>query len=334
MVKNRVWMTTFAALAMAAAGCGEAPTSPTPDGKARSGQTCTNVPGSVVINGLGGFYPAGDPGFGISAQVTDTGGCNITSSVNIQWSSNNSWVADVVGGGSGAFVYPKNPGSALIMAHASNGNGSVADYRWVDIGARRVATSIQVTPGQIRTMYGYQVLFTAKAKDQYGDEISAGSITWSTSNPSIASIQQNGMATGTGVGTVTVYASSGGLSGTASLKVDPDIYMSGPTYAYEQAVYVTGQAAPGGSYHYTWMVDRCTNTQGGCNFNDTEPPFASGMNLTTVEVGVSRHDHWVDVIVEIRQTAGGPVMSANTFTIHGAGEADTGSGCAPEVILC
>lgn len=334
MVKNRMWMTTFAALAMAAAGCGETPTSPTPDGKARNGQNCTNVPSSVTINGLGGFYPAGDPGVGISAQVFDTGGCNITSSVNIMWSSNNSYVADVVGGGSGAAFYPKNPGSALIIASASNGSGSAADYRWVDIGAKRVASNIQVTPGQIRTMYGYQVLFTAKARDQYGDEISAGSITWSTSNPSIASIQQNGMATGTGVGTVTVSATSGGLSGTASLRVDPDIYMTGPSYAYEQAVNVTGQAAPSGSYHYTWKVDRCTNTPNGCNFDGPEPPFASGMNLTTVEVGVFRHDHWVDVIVEIRQTAGGPVMSTNVHTIHGAGEADTGSGCPPYVVLC
>jgi hypothetical protein len=61
--------------------------------------------------------------------------------------------------------------------------------------------------------------FTAVAKDANGNTISGVSFTWSSSDPSVATVNNNGLATAVAMGTATITASAGGKSGSATLNV-------------------------------------------------------------------------------------------------------------------
>jgi len=68
---------------------------------------------------------------------------------------------------------------------------------------------------------GQTVQYSARIEDKKGKEISGVSTSWSTSDPTIASITGSGLLTGLKAGSVSVRATAEGLTGSASLKVDP-----------------------------------------------------------------------------------------------------------------
>ncbi|MGH7623126.1 MAG: Ig-like domain-containing protein, partial [Gemmatimonadaceae bacterium] len=62
--------------------------------------------------------------------------------------------------------------------------------------------------------------FTATTKDAGGNVLTGRVVTWSSSDNSIATVDNSGVATGVAPGTVTITATSEGQTGTASLEVD------------------------------------------------------------------------------------------------------------------
>ena len=63
--------------------------------------------------------------------------------------------------------------------------------------------------------------FTATVMDAANHVLTGRVVTWSSSDPGIATIEAgSGIATGVAPGTVTITATSEGQSGTASLEVD------------------------------------------------------------------------------------------------------------------
>ncbi|HEX7241051.1 MAG TPA: Ig-like domain-containing protein [Longimicrobiaceae bacterium] len=65
---------------------------------------------------------------------------------------------------------------------------------------------------------GYAVL-SATAYDANNNPISAGSTTWSSATPSVASVNSAGVVTGNSQGTATVYATIGGVVGSGTVTV-------------------------------------------------------------------------------------------------------------------
>ena len=85
--------------------------------------------------------------------------------------------------------------------------------------------------------------FTAAPKDQYGNSMAGGSLTFASSNTAIATISATGLATGIAVGTSTITVASGGVSTSALLTVTspPNFTLS----AAPSALIVTqGSSAP------------------------------------------------------------------------------------------
>ena len=81
--------------------------------------------------------------------------------------------------------------------------------------------SISVSPGTSTVVQNATRSFTATAFDANGAAITGVPLTWTSSNPSVASISTSGVATGVAVGETTITAASAnGVQGSATLQVE------------------------------------------------------------------------------------------------------------------
>ncbi|PYP39707.1 MAG: hypothetical protein DMD43_10270, partial [Gemmatimonadetes bacterium] len=128
-----------------------------------------------------GIQPKGAPGTLVAGPVTDVGGDN-----HVRWqvdfdSGVDGWVEK------GRLTYTTGPAPA----------GTVA--------------SVTVTPSTASLTTGGTVQLSATLKDANGNPTS-GSVSWSSSNTSFATVSTSGVATGVAAGTATITATSGGKS--------------------------------------------------------------------------------------------------------------------------
>jgi len=65
------------------------------------------------------------------------------------------------------------------------------------------------------------VQLTATTRDANGNALGGRVITWSTSDPNVATVDQTGLVRGVGPGSATITATSEGKSGTAAITVTP-----------------------------------------------------------------------------------------------------------------
>jgi murein DD-endopeptidase MepM/ murein hydrolase activator NlpD len=82
--------------------------------------------------------------------------------------------------------------------------------------------SVEVTPATSSVLAGATVQLTAVTEDANGQVLAGRSVSWSSSDESIATVSSAGLVTTIAPGTVTITAQSEGQSGTASVEsVDP-----------------------------------------------------------------------------------------------------------------
>src|SRR2546428_610456 len=82
--------------------------------------------------------------------------------------------------------------------------------------------SVDVTPASASIQVSAAVQLTATPKDANGNPLTGRTVTWLSSDATIASVDANGLVTGKGAGgPVTVTATSEGKSGTAAITVTP-----------------------------------------------------------------------------------------------------------------
>ncbi|HEX6750724.1 MAG TPA: Ig-like domain-containing protein [Longimicrobium sp.] len=82
-----------------------------------------------------------------------------------------------------------------------------------------IVGQVVVTPALDSVAVGESTQFTASCLDLHGVSISCPATTWSSSNTAVATVDNTGLATGVSQGTVTITASIGYASGTATLVV-------------------------------------------------------------------------------------------------------------------
>jgi uncharacterized protein YjdB len=152
--------------------------------------------------------------FTAMGMFTDGSTQNITSSVN--WASSNTSVAIVNLNGVPGLTKGLAPGASTISATA----GTVTSSAALTVTSATLV-SISVTPASVSIPLGTLQQFTATGtfSDQTTQDIT-GSVTWSSSNNSIASITVSGLATARNLGAITITATSGSVSGTASATVN------------------------------------------------------------------------------------------------------------------
>src|SRR5205823_7327472 len=81
--------------------------------------------------------------------------------------------------------------------------------------------SVSVTPATAPVPVGKTLQLTATPKDASGSPLTGRTVTWASSNTSVATVSAAGLVTGQVAGTATITATSEGQSGTAAITVTP-----------------------------------------------------------------------------------------------------------------
>lgn len=145
----------------------------------------------------------------VGVTATDSAGGTLSAG-QLTWASSNSSVVSV--SASGVVTAVAN-GQARVSARY----GDVSDSLVVDV-AQRVA-GVTLAPAALSLQPGDVAGVAASARDAGGAPVQGATFAWSSADPSVASVDGNGQVTAVGDGTTTVRATSGGVSGDASVTV-------------------------------------------------------------------------------------------------------------------
>ncbi|MGZ4816244.1 MAG: Ig-like domain-containing protein [Terriglobales bacterium] len=127
------------------------------------------------------------------------------------WTSTDASVATIDSSGLATGV---GAGTTTIAASSGGVNGSTV----LTVNAR-ILVSIAVTPANPSIAVGQTQQFTATGTYSDGGHQVIASPNWSSTDASVATIDSSGLATGMGVGTTSIGASSGGVNGSTTLTV-------------------------------------------------------------------------------------------------------------------
>ena len=149
----------------------------------------------------------------LTATVKDVNGNTVSRTVS--WSSSNTAKATVTSSG---VVTAVDTGAVTITATAGGVSGTAS----VTIVPVPVA-SVTVTPASATIGVGKTVQLAAVTKDANGNVLTGRTITWSTSDATVATVSSTGVVTGAGSGgkSATITATSEGKSGTSTITVTP-----------------------------------------------------------------------------------------------------------------
>ena len=157
--------------------------------------------------------------FTATATYSDGSTANVSS--NVTWTVGSSAVATINASG---LLTAVAGGSTSVTASLSGVRGTASlDVETVTV--TKTLQSIAVTPQTASVNIGATQQFIATGT--YSDG-STATITpsWSTSSALVSTISSAGLATGVAAGSTTVTASSDGISGTASMTVNPNVVTS------------------------------------------------------------------------------------------------------------
>ena len=149
----------------------------------------------------------------LTAIPRDANG-NALSGSTVTWTSSNTSVATVSNAG---LVSGVTAGSATITA-TSEGKSGTATIIVTGVTTVPVAT-VDLNPATATVQAGQTVQLTATPKDSNGNVLSGRTVTWTSSNTSVATVSTSGLVSGLTPGSATITATSEGKSGTASVTV-------------------------------------------------------------------------------------------------------------------
>jgi alpha-tubulin suppressor-like RCC1 family protein len=194
----------------------------------------TGVVGDVDVTPLAvTLEPGGTQQY--TATVSDLHGN--PKDVNVTWSSSNESVAIVDQSGLATAIAE---GTAIITATAEFVSGSAT----LTVEGPH-ATAIAVAPSEATLQLGGTQQYVATVTDQHGNPMSAD-LVWSSSDESIATVDQSGLATAVTAGTATITASVGTVSGSATLTVEEPV----PVLGSIELVPANATLNPGGTQQF------------------------------------------------------------------------------------
>jgi hypothetical protein len=139
----------------------------------------------------------------IQATVLTAGGIELN--VQVSWLSRDTSVATVNESG---LLSAFGTGQVFIIAMAE----TIKDSVLVTVVADQDAVaSVEIEGNSGLLEIGETMLLTAVVRNVNGDEIEGKSVSWSSSNPLAASVDQNGIVTGVASGNVTIRAEAEGI---------------------------------------------------------------------------------------------------------------------------
>ena len=185
----------------------------------------------------------------LTATPKDASGNPLSGRV-VTWASNNTTVATVSGSG---LVSAKAAGSATITATSEGQNGTSS----ITVTQVPVAT-VTVSPASASVQVGLTVQLSATTKDANGNTLTGRSVTWSSSDTTIAKVSGSGLVTARAAGSAIITATSEGKSGTSAITVT-----AAPPPGTHTGWYVTTNGSSGGSGTASSPWDFSTALNGG-----------------------------------------------------------------------
>lgn len=169
---------------------------------------------TITLSPAAGSLSVGQSGvFGVT--VKDAAG-NILTGRTLAWSSSNSGIASVAANG---LVSGLSVGTATITATAEGKSGSATATVSNPATAPAAVATVTLSPASASLYLGDYGYFGITLRDGVGNVLSNRVVTWSTNNPSVASVASDGLVTGIGIGSATITATSEGKTGSATLVV-------------------------------------------------------------------------------------------------------------------
>jgi serine/threonine-protein kinase len=148
----------------------------------------------------------------LNAVLRDEAG-NVLTERSVIWESNDISVASVAGG----IVTGEGPGTATITAREEGGMQATATVT-VGLAHVRVA-SVTVQPESPTIIIGNSVTLRARMLDGEGADLAGRTVTWESSDPSIARVSLDGTVTGQAEGSTRITATSEGRSASTVVSV-------------------------------------------------------------------------------------------------------------------
>jgi uncharacterized protein YjdB len=145
----------------------------------------------------------------LSAAAKDAAGTTLDRTIS--WTTSSASRATVSNAG---LVTAVNPGTVSITA-TSEGAGGTA---FITVTAIPVATN-SVSPATSTIYPGQTVQLTATSQDSAGNVLAGRTVTWTSSDTTIAKASTSGLVMGRALGTATITATSDTKSGTATVTV-------------------------------------------------------------------------------------------------------------------
>lgn len=172
---------------------------------------------SITLNKTSLSLPKGS-----SQKLTATVLPSNATNKNVVWSSNNTSIVQV---GQDGTVYAIAQGTASVRATASDGSGVYATCSVSVLDATVPVTGVTVSPSSLSLAIGSTTTVAAVITPQ---NASNKAVTWRTTAPTIATIDQYGVVTGVGKGACRVYATTydGGFESYCSINVTNSSSMS------------------------------------------------------------------------------------------------------------
>jgi len=166
---------------------------------------------------------------------------------SVQWESLDPAVATVTPQG---LVTARGEGDAPMVGRSGT---EVADT--VEVQVRPEPASILVQPGSSEIPLGGSVQFTATVRDAGGSPM-VRTVTWSSTNPAVASVDAEGVAVGLATGSTAIRATLGAVVGEAILRVEavaPVVATLPVASVGATSALLRGQVNPRGSPTQIWF---------------------------------------------------------------------------------
>ena len=228
----RSGLVRVAAAVLLMLSCGDSGAEPPPLGVAT---TVTINPASVTL-------PAIEETFPFSVEVRDQNG-QVMSGAAVTWSSSDPAIASVDAAG---VVTARANGSTTVTATAGGATGSAV------VSVAQAPAAVRITPNTVRLVVGASIQLAAEVLDRNEIPIVGAAVTWSSSDPSVVSVDASGLVTGVAPGSAMVTASSGPASGDLAVSVDP-VGASPDREALEALYHATG--GPSWTRADNWLTD-------------------------------------------------------------------------------
>jgi uncharacterized protein YjdB len=183
---------------------------------------------------------------------------------NFNWSSLNSSIASV--SGSGVVTARSNGATKILVASAC----CVLAVDTIAVTVAQLPTTVAVTPASVSLGVGQTRQLAATVLDANGNLVPGVSLQWSSTSPSVATVNASGLAAGMGAGNTNVRARFSGLTGTSQVQVAASATgSSGPpampstitATPVSGGVNVAWGSVTGATYHLAWGPHDGSNGQ-------------------------------------------------------------------------